>query len=314
MRAARRRPAGFYFNNIISTEQIHLPGMLSKLLREPLVHFVLIGGLIYLLISALSPSVSSYSDTTIPVTDDALVTYLQKRDQVFDAALYKSRLASLSAEERKRLVEQYAEQEVLFREAKNLGLDQNDEVLRRRLIQKLKYFLEGMASTDTAVGEAEIKQYFADNQQDYRVAANMSFTHLFFKQNEADRAEAKQRALEKLDDLSAESQAGGVLIADHFPYHRNYAGKTAAQISRHFGSDFAARLFELQADNTRWQGPVESAYGHHLVLVSNRKEAYMPALEAVYQAVKQDAERAKFAEARQAQIDQLVAQYEIVEE
>lgn len=285
--------------------------MLQKILREPLVHFAFLGLIIYGLVSMLSPTAANFNDRTIRILHSDLITYMQKRDQVFDVELYTSKFAAMPAAQRQRLIAQYAEQEVLYREAKNLGLDQNDDVLRRRLIQKLKYFLEGLSRSSKNVSQQQLEQYYAANRGDYEVPANITFTHFFFKEKSSGQIAAKQRALGALEQLQVQPGSDVAVTGDHFPYHRNYVHKSAAQIARHFGTEFASSLFALQAAPNTWQGSIASAYGQHLVRISNTQAAAIPELAAIENKVKEDLARSLFAAAQQSQIDQLVAQYTI---
>lgn len=284
--------------------------MLLRILREPLLHFVVIGVVIYSLMNSLAPSGVSMNERRIEISPSDLVSFMQQRDQVFDAELYTKKYNAMSATQQQAMARQYAEQEVLYREAKSLGLDQNDEVLRRRLIQKLKYFLEGLIQAQSQPGAAELQQFYDANKQDYLVPATATFTHLFFKQEGADPASAMARAEQALEGLVADKESYAV-NSDSFPYHRNYVKKSAAQVARHFGNEFATSLFELSPQASAWQGPVISAYGAHLVQISQMQAAYYPAWEAIADKLLRDLQRSQFAAAQQAQINQLVDQYQI---
>ena len=283
--------------------------MLKTLLRDPLSHFLIIGLAIYSLVNALNPTSGSSQNDVVRVSNEKLITLMQQRDQVFDNALYNEKFKSISVKRKDTLVKQYVEQEVLYREAIKFGLNQNDVVQQRRLVQKMKYFLQDLSSSGEALREHQIRQYFDTNKDRYLVPEQISFTHLFFKTEPNKPAAAFARAERSLKELSgSQTSASG----DHFPYHKNYIVKTQAQISRHFGSDFSASVFKLGQDQLGWQGPFESAYGWHLVEIKSHSQAFIPDLTQVFKQVSDDAQREALALSQQQQIEQLVAQYKIV--
>ncbi len=288
--------------------------MFKTLLRDPLLHFAVLGALIYWLMNSLSPSANSLDSQTIQITENDLVTYLQNRDQVFDAELYRQKLAAYTAEQRELAESQYVQQEVLFREAKKLGLDQNDQLLRRRLIQKIKYFLEGLSSASTVIEPNQVDEHYAAQQQDYLTPAKVSFTHVFFKAENANDQSALDHAKLALNNHSSKQAELSTSMSDHFPYHRHYADKSEAQIARHFGSEFAKQLFSLNTQADQWQGPIESAYGQHLLMINKKTAANVPPLSDIRERVSQDLQRKVYAQALQKQIDQLVGQYKVVAE
>lgn len=285
--------------------------MFRNLLREPLTHFTIIACLLYALMSWVDPELSSADENQIVVDDQVLNTYLQSRDQIFDEALHQNRLNRMSNEQRASLVRQFAEQEVLYREAKKLGLGQNDSIFRRRLIQKMKFVLEGLANSNAPLSEQELQGYFEQNRADYIVPANISFTHLFFKTDESNQNSSLTRASQAKESLQSNSSANNI-DSDYFPYHKIYVEKTQAQVSRHFGSAFAQALFEL-GSNEQWQGPLKSAYGHHLVKVSELNTERESQFDEVRARVSADAERAAFIQTQQQQIDALVEQYQVID-
>lgn len=288
--------------------------MFKKLLRDPLIHFAILGALIYWLINTLSPSLNDLDSQTIRISESDLVTYLQNRDQVFDSALYKKKLASYSPEQRAFAQAQFVQQEVLFREAKKLGLDQNDQLLRRRLIQKIKYFLEGLSSATTTVEAVQVDAFYAEQKQHYLKPATVSFSHIFYKAENAKDPSATKRAMQALNSHTLKQVMLSPSSSDHFPYHRHYVDKSESQISRHFGREFAQALFSLDAKSEQWQGPIESAYGQHLIMVNNKTAANVPPLSDIAERVTEDLQRKLQTEELQKQIDQLIAQYQIVAE
>ncbi|MFT5572517.1 MAG: hypothetical protein ACI9FR_001440 [Cryomorphaceae bacterium] len=285
--------------------------MLKNILRDPLCHFLVLGLIIYVLLNTLNPAISDSRQNLLNVSDENLITLMQQQDQAFDKVLYKTKFDALSEQARKNLVLRYVEQEVLYREAVKFGLDQNDMVQQRRLVQKMKYFLQDLSSSSEPLREHQIRDYFDSNKDRYLVPEQISFTHRFFKTDPNKPAAALARAEQSLKDL-ADSQTSA--LGDHFPFHKNYIVKTEAQISRHFGSDFSKSVFSLEQAQLGWQGPFESAYGWHLVDIKSHSASFLPAFDQVTKQVSEDAQREALALSQQQQIEQLIAQYQVVVE
>ena len=284
---------------------------MKKILKEPLVYFTILGVVLYQLMNLISPSIDLSDSKTVRVNDAQLLTFMQKQDQVFNQSLYQAKLNTLPEQQRVKLVRRFAEQEILLREAQNLGLDQNDDVFERRMIQKMKYVLDGLLSNQRAPTEQEIQTYFADNVERYRVPRKATFSHVFFKHDESKPNSSNKRAQHAIDRVNEDPEYK--IKSDYFVYNKNYSEKTQSQIARHFGTDFAKVVFDNAASKQTWQGPYQSAYGHHALLLAKLSDSRIPELKEVVNRVVEDFERGRYAREHQTQIDQLVSKYTIVD-
>ena len=139
--------------------------------REPLVHFLVLGALLFGLFALVNNEASSKSPNRIEITS-ADVDRLQER-------WTKQWNRPPTETELKSLIEAYLREEILYREALALGLDQNDTIIRRRLAQKMEFLFEDLADQVEPTDE-ELKRYFDRNRDQYRLPARFSFAHVYF--------------------------------------------------------------------------------------------------------------------------------------
>ncbi len=287
--------------------------------KDPLVHFLIAGFILFVTLSWMAPEEDSQRD--IVVDHDSLLTFIQYRTKVFQPELAEKRLQALSSQERSNLVEDFIEEEAMYREAISMGLEGDDYVIRRRMVQKLEFITQGFVEQDLTLSDEQLASYFEENRQDYFVEPSITFTHVFISNKTQDEShalsagftQAAQALLKELHDKNVSfSQAIG--YGDRFPFHVNYVERTPDFVASHFGQSFSDEVFSLEmGDETPWVGPFQSQYGLHLVKVSERLEGRSPQLEEVKGIVSQDVRQAKIREHQQAAIKEIVAQYNIVE-
>jgi parvulin-like peptidyl-prolyl isomerase len=268
-----------------------LAASLRRLLREPLVHFVVAGAVLFAVFTLLrGPRPSAADDSTIVVDRRALLTYMQYRANAFDAATFEAALDAMSEQDLTRLIDEYVEEEALYREAKTLGLDGSDYVIRQRMIQKIKFLLGDAAAPDAKIDESALDEYFAAHEQEYAVAPSVTFTHVFFDAerrggDDPARADA-EHAVHELNATHAEfNDAPG--RGDRFPFLKNYVDRTFDYVASQFGQEFAAALASLEPGDV-WQGPLRSAYGEHAVLLTRRTQQRYPTLDEIRDRVEGD--------------------------
>ncbi len=278
--------------------------LLKRLMREPLVHFVLVAALVFLIAAQGSGSVDDAQ--TIQVSTQDIAKQLQLVEPGLSLNAATTKVASLADPQLNSLINTYAEQEALYREAVKLELNENDHVVRSRMIQRMKFLLQGMEQTVTP-DEAQLGDYFKQNADRYAVPAKLSFKHLFFATNADQPERAQQRALAAMSASSESTVPRG----DSFPYQKAYLDRSADQIARHFGYAFAEQIFTLDAAPGTWQGPIASAYGMHLVNVTSTYTARAPAYKEVRDRVLRDYLRDANADRNRAMIDKVVKNYRV---
>ena len=286
--------------------------MITKLLKEPLVQFLLITLVLLGGERWINAEDYAYDQYLIQIDDQQLLQFMQLRAKTFRPDQAEAALAALSAEERQRLVDDYARDEVLFREAMALNLDNNDQIIRRRLIQKMDYLAQGFYDQVAPLTEQDLRQFYAERRQDYKKAAEATFTHVFISTEKRLSADAKALAETLLTQLNSQLVPfeNASRHGERFLYNRNYVNREDDEVASHFGQPFQRALFDLSASE-QWQGPLQSTYGWHLVLLVKSTEAYIPEFDAVSSSVFADAQRQQQFEVKRQAIDKLMAKYQI---
>jgi hypothetical protein len=279
--------------------------VLTKFLKDPLSHFLALGFGLFLLFTVLNPNGGALDDPKRIVVDRAaLLTFIQYRTKTFQPKLTAARLDAMSGEPLKRLIDGYVREEALYREAKALGLGRNDYVIKRRMIQKVDFITQGFAEAVVKVSESDLKAYYKANKERYRVQAFITFTHVFFSAERLKLSQAEALAKAKLTDL----RDGSVPFheapkhGERFPFGLNYVERTKEHVGSQFGREMTRALFALEPADGVWRGPFLSSYGAHLVMVTRKKDALIPALEDVRGRIEADLKR----ERRKAQSDKAI--------
>ena len=286
---------------------------MRKLLRDPLVHFLVAGVVLFLLYGAVGASNEDSDQQTVQVGHIELLVFLQQQSKKFDPAQFEKVLAGMSEQERTALIDEYVRQEVLVREAKRLGLEKKDYVIRRRLIQKMEFLADGYAKQVVALEEAELEAYYADHLADYLVEPTITFTHVFIdpRKHKADDMDAVVGQVGKALKGQSVPFSDAPKHGDRFPFHVNYVDKTDAFITTHFGHEFRDAVFAGDVGESVWQGPYQSTYGQHYVLVTKRADARQPTFEEVGARVSADAHRAALKATQDEAIADVVSGYDI---
>ncbi len=270
--------------------------------REPLVHFLVLGVLMFGLFALVNDEASSRPPNRIEIT----ASNVERLREVWSKQWNRPPTET----ELKGLIESHLREEVLYREGLALGLDQNDTIIRRRIAQKMKFLFEDLADQVKPTHE-ELKRYFDRNQGQYRRPSRFTFTHVYFSVDKrGDSAEHDARRL--LAKLQT-SDATPVRVSDQgdpFMLQYDFVRKTEQEVAKLFGRHFAEQLLEIQEGS--WQGPIESGYGLHLVWIHDRIESRLPEMEEVRDKVQLDFLAERRRETNKKIYEQLKARYEIV--
>ena len=260
---------------------------MRALLKDPLVHFLVAGALLFVVASAVNPPKTP--DDRIIVDRAALLQFIQYRSKAFEANAAADFLDSLDAEARARLVDSYVREEALVREAKSLGLEENDYVIRQRLMQKAEFLAEATAPV-IVPDEKEIAAYYAENSARYLSPPSATLTHVFVSFDGKPPAAARAKAGALLAKLKAD-HAGfndAPAYGDRFLFHKNYVERTDDYIASQLGDEVAAAVFDAGARLDDWRGPYRSQYGYHLIFITDRTAARLPPLAEIHDLVLSD--------------------------
>lgn len=233
---------------------------MKKLVKEPLVHFLLIGATLFLV----------YYFSKNRITQDEIVVDKYVIQDLSSKWKLQWKREPTSAELTK-LIGLYINQEVLYKEALAMNLDHNDEIIKRRLAKKMEFISDDLAES-LQPSKEQLRAYYEDNEEDYKKPPIYTFTQLFFKSHAAAAlAYEKDRPQEYSDKLSIPM---------------DYVKTGALKISIDFGNAFTASLDTLQSNI--WEGPVKSGYGYHLVFIREKQKSGFYAFEDVLDDVTMD--------------------------
>ncbi len=204
------------------------------------------------------------------------------------------------------LIDDAVKEEILYREALRLNLDQNDPIVRRRLAQKLTFMLEDNTEVPPPV-PAEVERYFAAHAERYQVPRRTTFRHVFLSDDR--RADPATDAVALLDAAREGADGSWRNLGDPFMLLREYADRSDQEIAEFFGGSFASVLSGLALGE--WEGPVPSAHGMHLVLVLGRTEPRTPHVDEVRERVANDLITTQRREQNHAALQGLRERYEV---
>lgn len=280
--------------------------------REPLLHFLLIGVALFGLHAILNPATEEDAPRTIVVNEQSLLTHLQYRSRAFEPERFRQILEAMPGEQLSRLAQDYVREEALYREARAMALGSNDYVARLRLVQQLEFLFRGFVDVDQAVSDEDLNAYWQAHSGDYREPARITFTHIFFSDQHGE-DEARARAEVKLQRLERDPVpfAQAVSHGDRFLYHSNYVERGHDMVASHFGDPLADAVFALEPDPGTWRGPIRSAHGYHLVLLTRHREERVPSLNDLRDQVARDARDALVEDKVEALIEAVVADYQV---
>lgn len=201
------------------------------------------------------------------------------------------------------MISDHVREQALAREARRLGLDQNDIVIERRLAQKMTFILEDSAPL-AEPDDAELAAWFEAHPEKFKTADTISFDHIFFTAADPD-------TIRDIGQTLGHGESGAWLqTGDPFMLQRSYINIPVREVARLFGTGFARDIAPLSA-SPAWTGPVSSAFGQHLIRVTGREAASLPPFEHVRTAVRNDFIDVRRREANVAAINEVVASYPV---
>jgi hypothetical protein len=266
------------------------PGLLARLLREPLVYFLPLGGLLFGLHAVVQGrrAGSPLAEPAGPTAGSAIK--VGEADLAMLRASFKrSWKRDPDPEQLGDLVAEFIADEVLFREGAARGLGRDDPVVRQRIIEKMRVLARPTAAAE-APSRERLERWFHEHTHRFRQGPKFAFEQIYFdpKRRAAAGEDANVVAMQALARLT--QQPAGIAppdgVGDSFVLRRRWEETPEQQIVSVFGEGFAQAL--SAAPIGRWSGPVRSDHGLHLVRVSSRRPGRMPAFEEVEGYVRAD--------------------------
>jgi hypothetical protein len=254
---------------------------MRRVLREPLLHFLILGVLLFAIYGALHGDALRSSHEII--VDQARVATLATQFQ-------RVWQRSPTPPELQSLIDNWAREEILYREGLAAGMDRDDEVVRRRVVQKMLFEADAMAAD--VPSEADLEDWLRKHPDEYRIAPYYTLHQVYFDPHRHSDELERVTGL-ALAALERDQQAQ---VGDASMLPASLVDADTVDIARVFGESFAAALPQLPTG--RWTGPVVSGFGVHLVLIDSRTPARAPALAEVRKAVERDLLNARTQDAK----------------
>ena len=282
--------------------------LVTRLVREPLLHFLLIGAGLFLLFGWRGGPSSQPGGQ--PGSQSTKIIITQGQIEHLKAQFTRTWQRLPTEQEMQGLIDNHVRDEISYREATAMGLDRDDLTIRRRLRLKLETLSEDIA-TATSATDQELLDFLEKHPDSFREEPRAAFRQVYLSPDRRKRnveIDAREMLVKiRADGAKARPDSFGdslMSVPNEFPL------LPRSEIARLFGEEFGRKVFELGPG--RWQGPVESGYGLHLVLVTERKPARLPELAEVRDQVEREWIFARKKEMQETMYKKLGERYTVV--
>lgn len=268
---------------------------MTKFQHEPLVHFIILGALLFAGHNLWQGHIAN-SDSTITISTEEM----ERQSLIF---IGENRRKPTD-DDLKALLFSYVEEEALVREAERMGLGENDTIIRRRLAQKMRFLIENV-DEPALPDEIELETYFKTNIENFIRPEKREFSHIYLSPEvHGDKLEIEaQTLIQKTQTTDWRS------LGDPFIMKRKFGPLSRVEVSRLFGPEFANSIFQASGEN--WQGPVESAFGLHLMRIDSISDSVIPKFEDVKDDVKMLWQEEALRSANQKRLKTLIDKYKV---
>jgi len=316
--------------------------LFARILGAPALHFAVAGALLFA--ASMAAGRLPWSASAVDGRDRVIVVDAERiRGLKRDHTLANQRNAS--EEEVRLLVDKAVTEEILFREGIARGFELGDRAIAWRLVQKMRYLGEdhgddvgtlyhralgmGLHLSDPVVRQIliekvrlvigwsappptdeELEAWYAAHSGEFGQAERVTLRHVFFDRGRRGADGARQAAEDALrKSVGQGPEAAAALGGDLFVMGKRLAGQGPGDLEKFFGPAFARQVLSLPSG--RWEGPVESSYGWHLVFIEQRFDPRVPELKEVRSRVEKNYENSR----REARVEEYLAgvrpQYEV---
>lgn len=239
---------------------------IKKVFQEPFFHFILLGAIIYI--------TGKYYNEKHDV--ERYTVNVGEKDVYHLISLWEKQYGALpSKKELETIIDSHVREEILYREGLELNLDQDDELIRRRIAQKVEFLQQDLEIAEEP-GEDELHDFYEKNKELYQASPTLSFTHIYFSPDKNSEKDIKEKASHLLETLTKNGITRSPDSGDKFPFAYDYSNVTKEDLKQTFGTSvFSDTLYSLSID--KWSGPIKSGYGYHLVYLNNKiSSSYYP--------------------------------------
>lgn len=275
--------------------------MVMRILREPLVQFLLVGLALFGAWNIVGPAHAARDNANrIVITEDDL-------KQIAIVWVSQGRPPP-TPQQMQALVETRVREEVLYREALALGLDKDDAIVRRQLARKMEFVAEDLSKL-TEPTPGELRAWYEKNKQRFALPPRATFRQVYFSPDRRG-ARAAADAAAALAQLAGKPIDAPVAAGDPLMLQSFYGDRSLEVVAKEFGPPFARALAGIAPG--AWAGPVESGYGWHLVFVDAMTHRQVPEFEAIEPEVKTAWVEDNRERTRTRLYDSMRARYEVV--
>jgi len=256
-------------------------------LNYKVIIFFIIGLILYIIDIGLN----NYDDKEIYISDQEIISLV---------SAWKSQVGrNPTDDEIARIINNLIDEEILYREALKLGLDKEDRIIKRRLAQKISFLKqETIANLPT---NEELISYYNNNKDKYFIESTYTFTHYFFSSDN----NSKERSEKAFNNLLNSK----TINSDPFFLGKNFVDVSIKNINSDFGDSFSSYFENIPLN--QWTRPIESAFGHHIVYVSNAKDGYYPDITKILNKVEIDLLQNKRDKAVEEFLNEIKSEYKV---
>lgn len=270
---------------------------MMKLLKEPLLHFLLIGAAIFGLYSYLNPQALEAENRI--VVNEGRINALKERFR-------RTWNRSPNDEELQALIDDFVLEEIYYRQALALGIEENDAMIRRRLRQKMEFLSASMLS-DLQPSDQQLQTYLQAHEDKYRRSNQYSLQQVYISPDRDADALAQ-----RIDAVRQQLSQGQQVDGDGSLFPQRFEQSSDFQLNNQFGRGFSAHLDQLPLNT--WSGPVESGLGYHFIKLTQRDMGQLPPLEQVRDEVVRDWTYDQQQQIKTQLNEKLLADYKVVVE
>jgi len=265
--------------------------LFKRILQEPLLHFLVVGSLLFFYLSSTDTETKSQ------------VTISQGKIKQLTAQFTKTRQRTPSDEELDALIENQIREDLAFEHGVQMGLVENDSIIKRRVQQKIEFMLnDSIGSIEPSLEDLET--YLTTHKEQYTIEPVYAFRHIYINPEQHDDVNAFILELQSNNlDKSYRN------VGDSMMMQSEFVDISTAHIARLFGRKFSKNLDAISLK--RWQGPVKSGYGVHLVYIDNKIPKHLATLEEVETQLRRDFRVDAQKKAVNSFYDELKVQYDV---
>ena len=256
-------------------------------MKKRVLIFLIIGLVLYY----LDLSFNSDQDKDVYISDQEIISLITAWESQVGRTPNDNEIA--------RIINNLVEEEILYREALNLGLEKDDRIIKRRLAQKISFLKQ--ESIKEAFTKEDVIKYFNENKEKYFIDSVFTFTHYFFSSEN----KPEERSFKAYADL----QNNVSIDSDPFLLGKNFVQVTINDIKRDFGEEFALSFNSPQLNS--WLKPIKSVFGYHIIFITDHKDGYYPDVSEIYKTIEIDLLQDKKSKSLNEYLNKIKTEYKI---